>query len=283
MTAKTFNSNRKRYALGGVQASPGETLQFTGKEWDEETRLYYMSARYQNPMTSRWISADPSGAQLITPMQRNNQGKMELRSGFSLIESMNWYSYVSNNPVRFLDPTGNREIESHSLNHDTIPPQFTGVLNRDGNSWGSRSFPEFRGIDTFTITNGYTGDSLTINVQSVANHSKYPIGNTVVTDFDFKAYSESSISDNPVLLIANAETLSGIIIGPNGHELDENGNEMSTARWLGHDGKPFSGGCVIPATQEDFDNLLNFFQEQGIDDGTVIPVQLNQEIEIVGE
>ena len=26
---------------------------FTSKEWDEETGLYYMSARYQNPETSR--------------------------------------------------------------------------------------------------------------------------------------------------------------------------------------------------------------------------------------
>ena len=41
---------------------------FTAKEWDEETGVYYMSARYQNPETSRWVSSDPAGWGLINPM-----------------------------------------------------------------------------------------------------------------------------------------------------------------------------------------------------------------------
>ena len=69
---------------------------FTSKEWDEETELYYMSARYQDPMTSRWISADPKGHELLNPD----------RDGFSVIEGTNWYTYCSNNPVKYNDPTG---------------------------------------------------------------------------------------------------------------------------------------------------------------------------------
>jgi RHS repeat-associated protein len=30
----------------------------TGKEWDEATGLYYCGARYLDPRTSRWASAD---------------------------------------------------------------------------------------------------------------------------------------------------------------------------------------------------------------------------------
>jgi len=39
-----------------------ETLpfRFTGKELDEETGFYYYGARYLNPKTSVWISADPA-------------------------------------------------------------------------------------------------------------------------------------------------------------------------------------------------------------------------------
>jgi|GEM_PF-1170765 len=77
-------------------------FRFTAKEWDEETRLYYMSARYQNPMTSRWMSVDPAGAGLVNPMD----GDGNLRGGFNIIESVNWYSYSGNNPINYRDPSG---------------------------------------------------------------------------------------------------------------------------------------------------------------------------------
>ena len=47
------------------------------------------------------MSADPAGFGLINPM---DAGKP--RSGYSIVEAMNWYSYVSHNPVRYIDPTG---------------------------------------------------------------------------------------------------------------------------------------------------------------------------------
>ena len=87
-----------------------------------------MSARYQNPEMSRWISADPAAAFLVNPN----------RKGFSIIESINPYSYVGNNPVKYHDPTGLRldddlktdvkritsiEVERNALkgeNNDTV-------------------------------------------------------------------------------------------------------------------------------------------------------------------
>ncbi|WP_168203334.1 RHS repeat-associated core domain-containing protein [Oceanispirochaeta crateris] len=83
-------------------------FRFTSKEWDEETGLYYMSARYQNPMTSRWISADPAGFGLVNPMG----DKGNLKSGFSVIENVNWYSYSSNNPLRYVDPSGLDDVDA---------------------------------------------------------------------------------------------------------------------------------------------------------------------------
>jgi RHS repeat-associated protein len=71
-------------------------FRFTGKEYDEETGLYYYSARYLSPKNSRWMSADPAGSELINPNREN----------FNLLEGTNWYSYVSNNPVKYTDPTG---------------------------------------------------------------------------------------------------------------------------------------------------------------------------------
>ena len=81
-------------------------FRFTSKEWDEETRLYYMSARYMDPRTSRWVSADPAGFELVNPMEQDENGKLVAKQSYSLIESTNHYSYCSNNPTNYDDPTG---------------------------------------------------------------------------------------------------------------------------------------------------------------------------------
>ena len=77
-------------------------FRFTSKEYDEETGLYYHGARYYEPRLSRWMSADPAGFALINPNRR----------GHSVIEAANWYSYTSNNPVKYVDPTGGEGKEA---------------------------------------------------------------------------------------------------------------------------------------------------------------------------
>jgi RHS repeat-associated protein len=59
---------------------------YTGKERDEETGLYYHGARYYAPWLGRWTSADPAGVTLWSA-----------------------FTYVRDNPVRYLDPDGKDE------------------------------------------------------------------------------------------------------------------------------------------------------------------------------
>ena len=81
-------------------------FRFTSKEWDEETELYYYGARYMHPRNSTWISADPAGFELVNPMEQDENGKLVAKQSYSLIEGVNWYSYCSNNPVKYVDPDG---------------------------------------------------------------------------------------------------------------------------------------------------------------------------------
>ena len=57
---------------------------FTARDWDPETGLYYYRARYYDPKAGRFISEDPIG----------------------FGGGDNFYAYVGNNPVTWVDPFG---------------------------------------------------------------------------------------------------------------------------------------------------------------------------------
>ncbi len=61
---------------------------YTGRAHDDRTGLTYMNARYYDPYIGRFMSVDP----------------MEFKDSNSML--FNRYSYVSNNPYRYVDPTG---------------------------------------------------------------------------------------------------------------------------------------------------------------------------------
>jgi RHS repeat-associated protein len=72
-------------------AASSMASQFTGKERDAETGLDYFGARYMSAPQGRFMSPDP----LYVDLRR-----------LSDPQQINLYSYVRNNPLKFIDPTG---------------------------------------------------------------------------------------------------------------------------------------------------------------------------------
>ena len=81
-----------RYKPYGEDRDAGDALvtdrKFTGQTEDEAAGLYWYASRAYDPAIGRFVSPDP-----IVPAPANPQ-------------SLNRYSYVYNNPLKYVDPTG---------------------------------------------------------------------------------------------------------------------------------------------------------------------------------
>jgi RHS repeat-associated protein len=71
---------------------------FAGREYDAESGLYYMRARYYDPATGRFTTADP--LDLTGRLMTGTTGVM------GAPQQLNRYSYAVNNPLVFRDPSG---------------------------------------------------------------------------------------------------------------------------------------------------------------------------------
>ena len=87
------------YAFGNLLSIAGGTSNpylFTGERFDAETNFYYLRARYYDPGVGRFLSMDPFPGTEFSPI------------------TLHPYLYCQNNPVMFVDPSGEYVIDVFS-------------------------------------------------------------------------------------------------------------------------------------------------------------------------
>lgn len=97
----------------------GNTRLFTGREYDSETDLYYYRARYYSADLGRFISRDPIGMR----------------------DNVNLYTYVGNNPVKYVDPMG-REKAIIIVGQEKKPWEFNAGIVYQRQKYLSQGFKE---------------------------------------------------------------------------------------------------------------------------------------------
>jgi RHS repeat-associated protein len=93
---------------------------FSGKELDQETGLSYFGARYYDPRTGFWASADPASTDYL-----DGAGVGGVYTPINLAT----YTYAAHNPLRFVDPDGRSWLDwvQGSLDVASIALDATGV------------------------------------------------------------------------------------------------------------------------------------------------------------
>ncbi|MBP1999097.1 RHS repeat-associated protein [Paenibacillus shirakamiensis] len=90
--------NHYEYDIWGNILKQEETVynpfRYSGELWDNTVQLEYLRARWYNPSEGRFISEDTYEGQINNPM------------------SLNLYTYVTNNPLIYIDPSGMCGIKS---------------------------------------------------------------------------------------------------------------------------------------------------------------------------
>jgi len=87
-------------AFGNLIASTGSTPNaylYRGERYDADLGLYYLRARWYNPVTGRFMTRDPDSGSIYDPA------------------SLHRYNYGRANPVNYIDPSGRASMSDYAL------------------------------------------------------------------------------------------------------------------------------------------------------------------------
>ena len=119
-SAKDVTDSYIYEAFGALVASTGSTentRKFTGEDYDATSSLLYLRARYYDPAVGRFISRDP----ILSPQFVGNGFRWRLLSLMFQPQALHPYVYCANNPVRYVDKSGERHIK-----YPTLPNSIPG-------------------------------------------------------------------------------------------------------------------------------------------------------------
>jgi RHS repeat-associated protein len=193
-----FGGTPAQPGVGGRLTSQGYTAdsvrqKFTQKERDNETGLDYFGARYYESTQGRFTSPDP------------------LLSSGTIFDPQSWnrYSYTSNNPLRYIDPTGlydwSADLGGSASDQDLLDKASAvqdakkrkKAVDHANKVIGQRN--QFRdalaGLDALAKSGNLTADQQPAIAGSVYAFGKENDGNKVIVDFKKQGSGTGATTD----------------------------------------------------------------------------------------
>jgi RHS repeat-associated protein len=257
-------------------------FRFTGKELDEETGLYYCGARYLDPKTGMWISADPALGEYLPRSPESGEARERNRNlpgmgGVYNPANLHLYHYALNNPVRYTDPDGRRpeqDVDRGIIYYEDYGRYEGRSYIRIDRTYG-HSEGHFQSTLSVVLKSD-DGDEYVVfrnNVQSYADRRKgscngkdYTMGageylGKIVIDAKFGSYKD-------YLQILNAD---GTQYGDGMFEVHPN-QKRDGSEWTK---RGLSDGCqVMYGGIKQFDDFISALGSVGRGNGTAISIKI---------
>jgi RHS repeat-associated protein len=169
-------------------------IRYAGEYYDEESGLYYLRARYYDPLLGRFISKDSVEGDITNPL------------------SLNRYAYCAGNPIIYIDPTGNTTEWDY---RNVTNPQDLAFIDALGKAWQDATNQETRDFahacaefirDKYRGPNEYglkDGNTITINNKS----------NGIYNTGAYKWFEEQSPVVQTALAVPAAFVVAGVTLG----------------------------------------------------------------------
>ena len=149
-------------AYGNSVSTSGSTPNnylYRGEQFDPDLGLYYLRARYYNPLTGRFMSRDPEDSKPIDPAQYQPFQSNRMPTD---PKDLHKYLYAGGDPVNRFDPRGKEEdeygflnfkawIEAEALHFAYTKAAALAVCSAAAELWSSEN-PE---ADGFTVSAFY--------------------------------------------------------------------------------------------------------------------------------
>ena len=127
--------------------------------------MYYFGARYYDPRTSVWQSADPILGKYL-PVIEDGKQKAGIAGGVFVSLNLNFYAYAHQNPVRLKDPDGNfvLYVETTETGHIGIQTNYNGSMT-------NYDFGRYKG--TYTDSWVYGGPAVNRRTKGKPSSAQY--------------------------------------------------------------------------------------------------------------
>jgi RHS repeat-associated protein len=186
-------------AFGTITEQSGDvdnSITYAGYQYDNETGLYYLNARYYDSKIARFLSEDTYRGHASDPL------------------SLNLYTYCANNPIMYWDPTGHEMVtktwEGYVVTVDSEDKAYADWAIFTGNAYADKMYID----ESVTLDTINTGSGLQSNIVNYGSIGEVSTGAGSLTVINNKGnINEMNTGENSVMAISNRSFMGTITTG----------------------------------------------------------------------